>query len=97
MRNVKRRQRRKLPPKKKRVKAWCSGGGKRLGMLTARAHAYLEKVGSLCKEDEDNVTKIRKRWRTRCSVCNRRLYPKPQFFGSEREFFDFWLPAHKAA
>lgn len=97
MRNVHRPKVRKLPPKKKRVKVWCPGGGEQLEALTKKAHAHLEKIGSLSREEEDNVSKLQKRWKVRCSVCGRRLHPKKRIYFSEREFFGFELPKHKAA
>lgn len=87
------RRAKKKPSKK--VKGWCSGGGVHLATPTKLAHAYLDKVGSRCREDEEHVAKLQKRWTIRCFDCGRRLHPKKQVFGSEREFFNFVIPAHK--
>ena len=97
MRNVKRQQPRKLPPKKKPYRDWCPGGGAQLRELTDRAFDYIARFTVPIKEDEEVTGMLQKRWKARCSLCNRRFRPKKILYTSQREFFFYVMPSHKTS
>lgn len=109
MRNVKRRQNKRLPPKKKPEKEWCSGG------YTAPWPSYARVVKSLeagRRETGRIIDKIiesdvhlrdelslahRTKGKIRCLVCGRRLTAKLLYRGYfDREFTTAVVPAHFA-
>ena len=77
----------KLPPKKKKVKVWCEGGGQQ---VIAKRRLLPGKNNFDEPENEKSPSK------QRCPYCNKRLTPKRIIDDFDGQHLFYRLPKHKA-